>query len=104
MTASFYSARVKKVALSVMGAITPLLGFYLYGLAGYIFGASVESDFAFGAMWIMSFFIYSLLVLAGLIVGTLCPAKTASYKRFGLGLIAGPLIGFCFIGVENVLA
>lgn len=98
----FFSVRSRPVAIPILGAITPALGFYAYSAIAYLMFGREEDVFVFGAMWLMSFFTYCLLVAAGLVVGLLCPARVNNWFRYGIGLVVGPLAVVGFLLFERV--
>jgi len=91
--AALYFARknTRKYLAPVFGAITPLLLFYLFITFSYYFISREENAFAFGAMWLYSFFPYCVLVLIGLLVAACTRKINSNYKRYFIGLLVGPL-------------
>ena len=100
----FMKPDFRKFLLPVLGALTPLLVAYLYSTAGYYFISRDEYEYGFLVMWVMSFFIYCLLVMAGLVVGFTLRNRLNNYWRYFVGLVSGPLVAVVFLGVEQAFA
>lgn len=63
-----YVPSLRALSISVLGAITPLLVVYL-ALGVFHVMDPIDSDWAFSAVWLMTFFAYLLLVAVGLFLG-----------------------------------
>ena len=93
----------KRVAASVIGAVTPLLMVFLSITAMHLLaGAEPEESWAFHAVWIMAFFGYVACLLLGAVLATLRRPE-AIWKRFGLAVCAALLFGL-FAWIVSVAA
>eukprot|EP00456_Euglypha_rotunda_P052016 TRINITY_DN41956_c0_g1_i1.p2 TRINITY_DN41956_c0_g1~~TRINITY_DN41956_c0_g1_i1.p2 ORF type:complete len:101 (+),score=1.52 TRINITY_DN41956_c0_g1_i1:141-443(+) len=83
--------RLRKFASVVLGAVTPLLVFFLFVSISYAINpSSKENIFSFYAMWEMCFPFYAALFLVGLVL-SFVPMPTNSYARFLIGCASAPV-------------
>jgi hypothetical protein len=59
----------RRIFSSVLLAVSPLLILYLFIGVSWLRDPSKSNQFAFAAMWLMSFFPFAVLLAVGLIVG-----------------------------------
>jgi len=87
----------RKRLIVILGSLTPISATLTYVGLAYLLGNGKDPDaeWAFGAMWVMSFVVFVLSVLIGVILALL-KKPVGLIKRYFLGLIV-PLI---FAGVE----
>ncbi|EIL96478.1 hypothetical protein RHOFW104T7_00260 [Rhodanobacter thiooxydans] len=83
--------RIRKFAVVLLGAVTPLLLAYAFIAASY-FSAPAEPSgrFPFSAVWVMSFVVYLALVLAGTALA-LIPKPSNLYGRYFIGFLSAPI-------------
>lgn len=82
--------RLRRYATVVLGALTPALVFYACVTIAYAFNPKdTDNIFAFYAMGVMTFFLYVVLFVAGLLLGLL-PKPSNLYVRYALGLFVAP--------------
>lgn len=81
-----------------------MLGAYLYTIIGYYFIDKEEFKFGYFAMWEMSFFVYCLLLLAGLVIGLVLRSKSSNLIRYATGFFVGPVIVLGLFGILEVIA
>ena len=89
----FLSPSKRPVFIPVLGAVTPMLCAYAYGTVGYFLVSREEYEYGFLVMWAMSFVIYCLLVIVGLIVGKVLRSGFSNLFRYWVAFIIGPLVG-----------
>ncbi len=86
-----FSRAAKPKAVVMLGAVCPLLCFYVFATIEYLISPKDPGAiFAFFAMWVMSFAVYAAAALLGLMIAFFrTPTKT--YARFIVGLASLPL-------------
>jgi len=94
----------QRVLTPVLGAISPILLAYLAVTASHMLAASADTEFAFGAMWVMSFLAYAALSVIGLVVGLTLNQKYGNKARYWFGLLVAPICAAAFIGIANFVA
>ena len=83
--------RMRKFAVVLLGAVTPLLVAYAFMAASYFFApAEPSSGFPFSAIWVMSFVVYLALALGGTALAFI-PKPSNLYGRYFVGLASAPI-------------
>jgi purine-cytosine permease-like protein len=82
----------KHILLTMLGAVTPLLLFYLFGAIDY-FVLNPDESSMYMAAFIMTFAVYCFLLLVGFLLGVFLPASISSNWRYFIGCILGPVCG-----------
>jgi hypothetical protein len=90
----------RKFAVSLLGAITPLLITYVHLIFSYLMDP-VGTNWAFHAAWIMSLFVYVLLVIGGLIL-SIFDRPHNLIARFFVATLIGPGAAIAFYATERI--
>lgn len=91
----------RKWLVPVLGAVTPLLIVYAHYIVGYYFVSREEFEYGFLVMWVMSFFIYCLMVATGFMVAISLRNKFNNYILYFIGFLAGPSVTVIFLWIEK---
>ncbi|MEN7343551.1 MAG: hypothetical protein AAAFM81_11430 [Pseudomonadota bacterium] len=96
----FRSKSAARIALSVLGGVTPFLCFYLACAIEFWINDGDDGSFTFYAMWQMSFVPYMIVVGLSLLISR-WSWPTSAVARFTISLI-GPIIGLALLlGLES---
>jgi hypothetical protein len=90
-----YRPKLRKFAAVVLGATCLPFCFYAFVVACHFLHRTVDSDFAFYAMWVMTFEAYVCL-LVGAIALALIPRPGHLAIRFFLGMLSAPISYLAF--------
>jgi purine-cytosine permease-like protein len=89
--ASAFAPRIRKFAVVLLGALTPLLVAYALMAASYFFAPAEPSGrFPFSVVWVMSFAVYLALVLVGTALAFI-PKPSNLYGRYLVGFLSSPI-------------
>lgn len=80
----------------LFGALTPAVAAYLFLVVGYHFIDPDEYSYSYFVVWIMSFPIYCVLILVGIIISLVLRNKLGSWINYSVGFLAGLVVGFGF--------
>ena len=94
----------RRPLLTAIGAVSPLLVFYLVVSISFIFSSSEDVLFSFYAMWAMSFVPYIGLVFIGLVVGYLVFRYKKPVVALLSGVVIGPLLWLGVLAFEQAIA
>jgi hypothetical protein len=86
--------RVRKKAVVILGAVTPALIVYAWIVVAYLCSVK-DSLFGILAVWVMTFFAYVALVIAGVLASFLSKPDHL-YARFAMGLATLPVAYLLF--------
>jgi len=86
----------KPIFLPMIGAVTPLLMFYLFGAVDH-FVLNPDEQSMYIAGFAMTFAAYCLMLLVGFLVGVFLPASISSNWRYFIGCVSGPLCTWGFL-------
>ena len=83
--------RMRKFAVVLLGALTPLLIAYAFMATSYFLAPSVHSGtFPFSAVWVMSFVAYLALTLVGMALAFISKPSNL-YARYLIGFLSAPI-------------
>jgi len=86
-----FAPRMRKFAVVLLGAVTPLLIAYAFMAASYFFARAEPSGrFPFSAVWVMSFVVYLALALVGAALAFI-PKPSNLYGRYLIGFLSTPI-------------
>ena len=86
-----FAPRIRKFAVVVLGAVTPLLLAYAFITASYFFvHVEPSSRVPFSAIWVMSFVVYLALALMGTVLAFI-PKPSNLYGRYFVGFLSAPI-------------
>jgi|SRR6185437_29404 len=86
-----FAPRMRKFAVVLLGAVTPLLIFYAIAAGSYFFAPAVPSgSFPFSAIWVMSFAVYLAVALGGTALAFI-PKPSNLYGRYFVGMVSAPI-------------
>jgi len=86
-----FAPRMRKFAVVLLGAVTPLFLAYAFMAASYFFApAETSGRFYFSALWIMSFVVYLALALMGAALAFI-PKPSNLYGRYLIGFLSAPI-------------
>ena len=87
----FRDNRFQSRLIVILGAITPMLLFYAAIIGVYLFDQNAPaSKFSFAVVWMMSFFVYVLSLVAGALL-SLLPWPSRMSFRFLAGFLVAPM-------------
>jgi hypothetical protein len=86
-----FAPRIRKFAVVLLGAVTPLLIAYAFMAGSYFFAPAEPSGrFPFSAVWVMSFVVYLALALVGTALAFI-PKPSNLYGRYFVGFLSVPI-------------
>lgn len=89
----------RKIVAPVVGALTPLLLVYVVGGVSHILRQEGEPSI-FMAVFVMSFFPYCVLAVAGAALGIFLPKNLRLQWRYLAALFLGPAVGLGLVAVS----
>lgn len=89
----------RKIVAPVVGALTPLLLFYVVGGVSHVLRQE-EGPSMFMAVFVMSFFPYCVLAVAGAALGIFLPKNLRLKWRYVVAFFLGPAVGLGLVAVS----
>lgn len=83
-------------AIVILGAVSPALCLYGWVTISYLLSREKPGEFAFFAMWIMTFGAYVAVAFGGLVPSFIGKPR-GNLARFGMGLLSAPVAYFSFV-------
>jgi len=89
----------RKIVAPVVGALTPLLLFYIVGGVSHALRQEEEPSM-FMAVFVMSFFPYCVMAVAGAALGIFLPKNLRLKWRYVVAFFLGPAVGLGLVAVS----
>ena len=97
-----YSHRLRRAAVSILGAVSPMLLGYLMLAVSFV--ADPESaGWAFSAVWVMSFMVYGLMSIIGLGLGVWRRPTHVLARYFLAAAVASSAVGALLLSEEYLV-
>jgi len=83
------SPKHRRYLLPILGSISLAVVVYAYILFGYFFLNREKYEYAYSVVWVMSFFVYLVMLVVGVLLSLFVRKKFSNMIRYILGVAVG---------------